>query len=72
MLAVMNYPAASSGVSKTTTGKTLRPKGRGIHPDGNKSIPNMAIVASYNFGACTYKCSDLFIKTDCRLPFESK
>jgi len=32
----MNYPAASSGVSKTTTGKTLRPKGRGIHPDGNK------------------------------------
>ena len=33
----MNYPAASSGVSKTTTGKTLRPKGRGIHPDGNKS-----------------------------------
>jgi len=34
----MNYPAASSGVSKTTTGKTLRPKGRGIHPDGNKSF----------------------------------
>jgi len=33
---LMNYPAASSGVSKTTTGKTLRPKGRGIHPDGNK------------------------------------
>ena len=32
----MNYPAASSGVSKTTTGKILRPKGRGIHPDGNK------------------------------------
>jgi len=32
----MNHPAASSGVSKTTTGKTLRPKGRGIHPDGNK------------------------------------
>ena len=30
----MNYPAASSGVSKTTTGKILRPKGRGIHPDG--------------------------------------
>jgi len=35
----MNYPAASSGVSKTTTGKTLRPKGRGIHPDGNKTNP---------------------------------
>jgi len=35
---LMNYPAASSGVSKTTTGKTLRPKGRGIHPDGNKGI----------------------------------
>jgi hypothetical protein len=33
---LMNYPAASSGVSKTTTGKILRPKGRGIHPDGNK------------------------------------
>jgi len=33
----MNYPAASSGVSKTTTGKTLRPKGRGIHPDGINS-----------------------------------
>ena len=32
----MNYPAASSGVSKTTTGKILRPKGRGIHPDGIK------------------------------------
>jgi hypothetical protein len=31
----MNYPTASSGVSKTTTGKILRPKGRGIHPDGN-------------------------------------
>jgi len=34
----MNYPAASSGVSKTTTGKILRPKGRGIHPDGNKNV----------------------------------
>jgi hypothetical protein len=34
----MNYPAASSGVSKTTTGKTLRPKGRGIHPDGINDI----------------------------------
>lgn len=32
----MNYPAASSGVSKATTGKILRPKGRGIHPDGIK------------------------------------
>jgi len=31
--AEMNYPAASSGVSKTTTGKILRPKGRGIHRD---------------------------------------
>jgi len=44
----MNYPAASSGVSKTTTGKTLRPKGRGIHPDGNKKslskIPKSATV----------------------------
>jgi len=37
----MNYPAASSGVSKTTTGKTLRPKGRGIHPDGNKPIRDL-------------------------------
>ena len=37
-LRVMNYPAASSGVSKTTTGKTLRPKGRGIHPDGIKNL----------------------------------
>jgi hypothetical protein len=32
----MKNPAASSGVSKTTTGKILRPKGRGIHPDGIK------------------------------------
>jgi hypothetical protein len=36
--AEMNYPAASSGVSKTTTGKILRPKGRGIHPDGIKGL----------------------------------
>ena len=34
----MNYPAASSGVSKTTTGKILCPKGRGIHPNGINSI----------------------------------
>jgi len=33
----MNYPAASSGVSKTTTAKILRPKGRGIYPDGIKN-----------------------------------
>ena len=37
----MNYPAASSGVSKTTTGKILRPKGRGIHPDGKITPKNL-------------------------------
>ena len=42
----MNYPAASSGVSKTTTGKTLRPKGRGIHPDGIKSKLQMRYTAT--------------------------
>jgi hypothetical protein len=43
----MNYPAASSGVSKTTTGKILRPKGRGIHPDGNKIITSKIKIDGY-------------------------
>ena len=50
----MNYPAASSGVSKTTTGKILRPKGRGIHPNGINRIQALsgdkALEADMNDG----------------------
>jgi len=42
----MNYPAVSSGVSKATTGKILRPKGRGIHPDGIKEGISMDLWPS--------------------------
>ena len=50
----MNYPAASSGVSKTTTGKTLRPKGRGIHPDGNKFSAKAGIQENTGFPRIKY------------------
>ena len=46
----MNYPAASSGVSKTTTGKILRPKGRGIHPDGKIKKPSHLIFILWQLG----------------------
>jgi hypothetical protein len=52
----MNYPAASSGVSKTTTGKILRPKGRGIHPDGIKKIEIFNIYGLKNICCSMIVC----------------
>jgi len=52
----MNYPAVSSGVSKTTTGKILRPKGRGIHPDGIKKIEIFNIYGLKNICCSMIVC----------------
>jgi len=39
----MNLPAASSGVSKTKTGRSIRRKRRGIYPKRNKTVKNKTI-----------------------------
>ena len=36
----MNLPAASSGVSKTKTGRSIRRKRQGIYPKRNKFVGN--------------------------------